>query len=104
MKATTLDGYRLAHTECEVTKRVGARKFLVPSTSLSAIKDEFIGDVVITIGSKVVSFMSGGVKFMIRRLEGEYIKYAKIVPAEFKQRLRAHEKNLMDCSESWKPL
>ena len=36
-----------------------------------------------TVGSKAVSFLSGGVKFVLPRLTGDYIKYEQIIPKEF---------------------
>lgn len=88
-----VDGYRMALRREEIKESdIENTSFIVPGTALSDVEKICSGDeesISITIGSKHISFSIGDTVLVSRRLEGEFLNYAKTIPSEFKVRLGA---------------
>ncbi len=83
----SVDGYRLAlRREKLENANMEKSEFIVPGTALSDVEricgDE--GDVVISVGSKHISFEVGSTVVVSRRLEGDFLNYRKAVPENFR--------------------
>ena len=86
LTVVAVDGYRLALRREPVEGAGEACSFIVPGSALSDLEklcgatDE---TVLISLGSKHISFTLGETVLVSRRLEGEFLNYKKTVPATF---------------------
>lgn len=84
MTAVALDGYRLAMVKTEVTSSINKLSCIVPARSLNEISklidgnDEYID---VLVGANHLLINDGSVKIMTRLLEGEFINYRQVIPA-----------------------
>lgn len=95
LQFVAIDGYRLAIRRKKI-KQTQEIEFIVSGRALSeAVKliDENTENVEITVGSRLISFNIGGYIFISRMLEGEFVNFEKIIPAEYTQ------KTIMNCSD-----
>jgi|AGTN01.2.fsa_nt_gi DNA polymerase III, beta subunit len=86
LTAVALDGYRLAVCKTKVVSGSGECRVIVPGKSLSEIGKIFeeSGDTVnIRIENNVILFDLGHTKITARLIEGEYIRYEKIIPISY---------------------
>lgn len=82
-----IDGYRLAirRQKINIDNEI---EFIVSGRAINEVVkliDENVEDVNITVGHRLCSFEMGGYVFISRLLEGEFVNYEKIIPAEYKQ-------------------
>lgn len=100
-----VDGFRLAlkkiNTEGErVSGYLGDVSIVIPSKTLKEINN-IISDsdekIIIRCSSKNVMFEFENVIFTSRLLEGDYIDYKKIIPQEFKTKIKADVKSLTEA-------
>jgi DNA polymerase-3 subunit beta len=98
-----VDGYRLALRKEKVEAcDVDILRFIVPGSALSDVEKICISpeeNVIITVGSKHVSFSVGDTVLISRRLEGDFLNYRKTVPFEFPVQLKAARTDLIRCAE-----
>ena len=84
MTAVALDGYRLAMVKTEATCSAGKLSFIVPARSLGEISklidgnDEFID---VYVSDRHLLINDGSVKIITRLLEGDFINYRQVIPA-----------------------
>ena len=84
MTAVALDGYRLAMVKTEATCSAGKLSFIVPARSLGEISklidgnDEFID---VFVSDRHLLINDGSVKIITRLLEGDFINYRQVIPA-----------------------
>ena len=86
LTVVSIDGYRLALRREKVDCDGADCSFIVPGTALSDLEKlcaDTEDSVVITLGSKHISFAIGSTVLLSRRLEGEFLNYKKTVPSAF---------------------
>ena len=86
IKMVSLDGYRLALVR-EKMKSESPDKFIIAAKVMSEISkivsdEDDEGDIRISLGKKKAVFNIEKTEIILRIMEGEYIKYADIIPAE----------------------
>ena len=86
IKMVSLDGFRLALVK-ENMKSASANKFIIAAKVMNEIskiisEDEEDSDINILLGEKREVINVGSNEIIIRRMEGEFIKYNDILPAE----------------------
>lgn len=102
-----VDGYRLAYkkTECEndaVSGYFGDVSIVIPSKSLNELvkiiddKDE---EIKIFCSEKNIRFEFDNVVFTSRLLEGDYLDYKKIIPSEYKTKVKTDVKSVIEAVE-----
>lgn len=89
IKMVSLDGFRLAlvKEEMEPASNSEPRKFIIAAKVMNEIgkiisEDEEESDITIYLGEKRVVVTVGNNEIIIRRMEGEFIRYADILPSE----------------------
>lgn len=95
-----LDGYRLAMCNQMMEQVESPIRFVVPSKPLSEIArlfDDENADVKISVGASQASLDLGNTKVVTRLLQGEYIKYRQILPAEYQTRVQVNTRLLEEC-------
>ena len=84
LTTVALDGFRLSICKCEVADAMGDAKIVVPGKILGEITRIFEDSdnvVKVRIQKNNVLFDLGHTKITTRLIEGEYIQYEKIIPA-----------------------
>ncbi len=102
LTCVALDGFRLAVCKKNVRESSGAIKAIVPARALVEItrlleKDEDYVTVIIQDNSLMLSV--DGTVFLTRLLEGDYIDYKRIIPADFITVFRVNKALLYDSIE-----
>lgn len=93
LKLVALDGYRLALRKEEAGEFKEQLKAVVPAKSLretSKILSDTDEDIYVYINDKTVLIESNETKIYTRLLEGDYVKYKNILPAEYKTRVKTN--------------
>ena len=98
----SVDGYRLALRR-EADEGYGdACSFIVPGTALSDL-ERLCGDsderVVLSVGSKHISFTVGNTVILSRRLEGDFLNYKKAIPESFRVTVKTARTDLLEVVE-----
>ncbi len=96
-----IDGYRLAirrmHTNINTNLEfVISGKAITEVTKLISENTENID---ITVAKRLISFNIDGYVFISRLLEGEFVNYEKIIPAEYKQRVNFNTHDIIETVE-----
>lgn len=95
----SVDGYRLAkRTEKLEDANIENCKFIVPGAALSDIVricSDGEENVDISVGEKHISFTIGDTVVITRRIEGEFLNYAKSIPTAFRYTVEADRSELM---------
>ena len=102
-----VDGYRLAYKkiECEndtVSGYFGDVAIVIPSKSLNEltkILDEKDEEIKIFCSEKNIRFEFDNVVFTSRLLEGDYLDYKKIIPSEYKTKVKTGVKSVIEAVE-----
>ena len=86
IKMVSLDGFRLALVKETMTSEA-SNKFIIAAKVMNEIskiisEDEEESDITIYLGEKKVVINIGRNEIIIRRMEGEFIRYADILPSE----------------------
>lgn len=81
-----LDGFRLALSKEKMTS-AGENSFIIAAKIMNEIskiisEDEEIEDITITLGEKKAIVNIGNTEVILRMMEGEFIKYRDIIPAD----------------------
>ena len=76
--------------------------FIVPGTALSDL-ERLCGDsderVVLSVGSKHISFTVGNTVILSRRLEGDFLNYKKAIPESFRVTVKTARTDLLEVVE-----
>ena len=102
-----VDGYRLAYKkiECEndtVSGYFGDVAIVIPSKSLNEltkILDDKDEEIKIFCSEKNIRFEFDNVVFTSRLLEGDYLDYKKIIPSEYKTKVKTDVKSVIEAVE-----
>ena len=94
----SVDGYRLAlRREKLENANMEKCEFIVPGSALSDVEricgDE--GDVLISVGTKHISFEVGTTVVVSRRLEGDFLNYGKAIPESFRSAVTVDRNEFM---------
>lgn len=101
LQFVAIDGYRLAIRRQKVDVSSNA-EFIVTGKAINeAVKliDENTEKVEITVGKRLVSFNINGYLFISRLLEGEFVNFEKIIPAEYAQKVTVNSNEIIDSVE-----
>ena len=97
-----VDGYRLALRREAVEGYGDDCSFIVPGTALSDL-ERLCGDsderVVLSVGSKHISFTVGNTVILSRRLEGDFLNYKKAIPESFRVTVKTTRTDLLEVVE-----
>ncbi|MBQ9988141.1 MAG: DNA polymerase III subunit beta [Clostridia bacterium] len=95
-----LDGYRLAIATETTDENMLSMRYVVPGRSLSEIA-KLIGDsqdpVSLSFTKQSASVQIGDTNITTRLLEGEYINYKQILPAQWQTRIQINVNELLDA-------
>ena len=98
----SVDGYRLALRREAVEGYGDDCSFIVPGTALSDL-ERLCGDsderVVLSVGSKHISFTVGNTVILSRRLEGDFLNYKKAIPESFRVTVKTARTDLLEVVE-----
>ncbi len=103
MTMVAIDGYRLALRTAKVNPSTTG-KAVIPSKTLSEVSKIIsnMGDednIRLAFTDKHILFEVGAVRIVSRLLEGEFIKYAQIIPKENKSRVVVDTAHILDSIE-----
>ena len=97
-----VDGFRLALRREAVEGYGDDCSFIVPGTALSDL-ERLCGDsderVVLSVGSKHISFTVGNTVILSRRLEGDFLNYKKAIPESFRVTVKTARTDLLEVVE-----
>lgn len=99
----TLDGYRLAFRSGKIENTIDEEiSMIVPAKSLSEISkitSNFSGDIIVKFSKNQIFFEMDDIQFTSRLLEGDFINYKQIIPAEKTTHVRINRQLLIESSE-----
>ena len=103
IKMVSLDGFRLALVK-ESMKSEVPNKFIIAAKVMNEIskiisEDEEEGDIIISLGEKREVINIGSNEIIIRRMEGEFIRYNDILPADNTTNLIVSREMLLESIE-----
>ena len=99
LKLVSLDGYRMAIAGHDMGESGESVTAVVPSSTLAEvgriIQNE--GMIKIAFTKAYILFQTENIKMVSRLIEGEYIKYRQIIPAEWQTRFTVQSGELAQC-------
>lgn len=99
----TLDGYRLAFRAGTIESALEEEiSVIVPAKSLaeiSKISSTYSEDIVVKFSKNQIFFEMDNIQFTSRLLEGDFINYKQIIPAEKTSHVRINRQLLIESSE-----
>ena len=102
LTVVALDGYRLAIVERPVTA-VKDIRIIVPSKTMTEVSHLLPNDdeelVHISANRRYVVFMAGGYPIMSRLIEGEFLNYRNVIPADSRTRVTIDTKEFVETIE-----
>ena len=103
IKMVSLDGFRLALVK-EYMKSAAPNKFIIAAKVMNEIskiisEEEEEGDITISLGEKREVINIGNNEIVIRRMEGDFIKYNDILPADNTTHLIVNRDMLLESIE-----
>ena len=102
LTVVALDGYRLAIVERPVTA-VKDIRIIVPSKTMTEVAHLLPNDdeepVHISANRRYVVFMAGGYTIMSRLIEGEFLNYRNVIPADSRTRVTIDTKEFVETIE-----
>ena len=103
IKMVSLDGFRLALVK-ENMKSASSNKFIIAAKVMNEIskiisEDEDDSDINILLGEKREVINVGSNEIIIRRMEGEFIKYNDILPTENTTKVTVSKEMLLESIE-----
>ena len=102
LTVVALDGYRLAIVERPVTA-VKDIRIIVPSKTMTEVAHLLPNDdeepVHISANRRYVVFMAGGYTIMSRLIEGEFLNYRNVIPADSRTRVTIDTKEFIETIE-----
>lgn len=107
LKVVSVDGFRMAIRSELLNGQVAPLSFVVPGKTLNELlkilKDDEI-EISITLTDKYVMFSFENSKIVSRLIEGEFLNYKKILPAEQKMQITLVAADFMQCIERCEPI
>ena len=96
----SVDGYRLAkRVETIENCNIENCSFIVPGYALSDVvkicADEDEKKVLISVGTKHISFAFDSTVIITRKLEGEFLNYKKSIPASFRYKIKVQRSDMI---------
>ena len=102
LTVVALDGYRLAIVERPVTA-VKDIRIIVPSKTMTEVSHLLPNDdeelVHISANRRYVVFMAGGYTIMCRLIEGEFLNYRNVIPADSRTRVTIDTREFIETIE-----
>ena len=102
LTSVCLDGYRLGLVKSRLKSEAGMKKVVIPGRALFEISKIIGGEdntVNITLGERKVLFDLGYTRIITKLLDGEFINYSQIIPAEYITRIKVDHRLLYDSME-----
>ena len=103
VSAIAVDGFRLARHTYHPQEATGRNlSFVVPAAGLKEVEkilSDPDGDVAFTLGTKHILFQMGGTTLVCRLLEGDFLDWRKVVPANSPIKLSVHVSDLASSIE-----
>ena len=101
LNLVSVDGFRLARRSEKLQEaHMESCSFVVPGAALSDVEKictDTEDPVLISVGSKHISFAIGDSVVISRRLEGEFLNYRRSIPDTFKYELKVDKGELMSA-------
>ncbi len=99
IKLVSLDGYRMAIAGHDMGEEKESVTAVVPSSTLNEVGRilQTEGTIKISITQAYILFQMDNIKMVSRLIEGEYIKYRQIIPAEWQTRFSVPSAELAQC-------
>ncbi len=99
IKLVSLDGYRMAIAGHDMGEEREATTAVVPSSTLTEVGRilQTEGTIKISITQAYILFQTENIKMVSRLIDGEYIKYRQIIPAEWQTRFSVSSAELAQC-------
>lgn len=95
-----VDGFRLARRTETIEGEIENCSFVVPGYSLNDLEKILVDDneksVLISVGSKHISFELDNTVLVSRRLEGDFLNYKKSVPEDFRYTVRVNKSEMLE--------
>ncbi|MDD4796582.1 MAG: DNA polymerase III subunit beta, partial [Eubacteriales bacterium] len=88
VRFVALDGYRLALCDAPYQGDVQSARAVIPASTLTRLASIIDDDtnVALEVGPSHMAVQVGGTRLVSRLLEGEYIRYEQIIPADYTTR------------------
>ena len=102
IRLVALDGFRLALRLVEHAQEIEPMQAVIPGKVLSELAKVLTGDdapVSLNIGRSHLSADMGETRVVTRLLEGEYIRYRQILPADWQTRIKVQRAELENAIE-----
>ena len=103
VSAVAVDGFRLARRTFHPEEPTGRNlSFVVPAAGLKEVEkilSDPDADVAFTLGTKHILFQMGGTTLVCRLLEGDFLDWRKVVPANSPIKLSVHVSDLASSIE-----
>lgn len=102
VQMVALDGFRLAIRNDEIEKRYSRYDVIIPGKNLSEISkilSDIDEDITIIFDERSIQISTDRITIVSRLLNGNFINYEKIIPAEYKTRVIVDTKELHDSIE-----
>ncbi len=101
LQFVAIDGYRLAirRKKINIDNEI---EFIVSGKALNEVVkliDENSENVEIKVGKRLILFKISGYVFIARLLEGEFVNYEKIIPADYNQKTTVNTDEIIDSVE-----
>ncbi len=99
IKLVSLDGYRMAIAGHDMGEESESTIAVVPSSTLAEVGRilQTEGIIKISFTKAYILFQTENIKMVSRLIEGEYIKYRQIIPAEWQTRFTVSSEELAQC-------
>ena len=95
-RMVALDGFRLAVSNAEYTGEANGLKAVVPASTMTRLASLLDEDetIVLEVGSTHLGVTLSSTKVITRLLEGEFLRYEQIIPAEWLTRIHVSRQSL----------
>ena len=102
LNVVSVDGFRLALKSNFLTQKANDMSSVIPGKALNEI-NKIISDsfdpIKIGVSKNQALFEMENCKIVTRILDGEFLNYNNVIPANWETRIRANKNNLQDCFE-----
>lgn len=101
LQFVAIDGYRLAirRQKVDISENI---EFIASGKGINEFS-KLIGEddeeIEITVGKRLLSMKIDGYVFISRLIEGEFVNYEKIIPADYRQKIKINSSEMINCVE-----
>lgn len=102
LSMVALDGYRLAIRKESIQSELNGMEIVVPAKSMREVARIIPDDettVRLYVQDRIVGFVCGDLQIVTRVLQGDYVRYKSILPAEYLTRLVVNRQSLLGSLE-----